>query len=149
MRALLARGVYPPPSQFEAWFPSLAHDEPAVERTVAAAAEAFAALFVGRRRERRGGELTDACVRKAACSRARRDDRRRGGDRRAAAVGRSRVGRTARRAAVRRATDSVTGRPLLDGGDPTALLVGDRLCALGLAELADIGDLAAVDALAI
>ena len=24
-RALLARGVYPPPSQFEAWFPSLAH----------------------------------------------------------------------------------------------------------------------------
>ena len=25
-RALLDRGVYPPPSQFEAWFPSLAHD---------------------------------------------------------------------------------------------------------------------------
>src|SRR5206468_8625729 len=24
-RELLARGVYPPPSQFEAWFPSLAH----------------------------------------------------------------------------------------------------------------------------
>ena len=24
-RALLANGVYPPPSQFEAWFPSLAH----------------------------------------------------------------------------------------------------------------------------
>ncbi len=43
-RGLLARGVYPPPSQFEAWFPSLAHTEGHVERTVAAAAEAFAEL---------------------------------------------------------------------------------------------------------
>jgi glutamate-1-semialdehyde 2,1-aminomutase len=41
-RALLERGIYPPPSQFEAWFVSLAHDEAAIERTVAAAAEAFA-----------------------------------------------------------------------------------------------------------
>jgi glutamate-1-semialdehyde 2,1-aminomutase len=41
-RALLARGVYPPASQFEAWFPSLAHDAEHVERTVAAAAAAFA-----------------------------------------------------------------------------------------------------------
>jgi glutamate-1-semialdehyde 2,1-aminomutase len=41
-RALLERGVYPPPSQFEAWFPSLAHTEEDVERTVAAAREAFA-----------------------------------------------------------------------------------------------------------
>jgi glutamate-1-semialdehyde 2,1-aminomutase len=40
-RALLERGVYPPASQFEAWFVSLAHDEAAIERTVAAAAEAF------------------------------------------------------------------------------------------------------------
>ena len=32
-RALLARGVYPPPSQFEAWFPSLAHTPEHVERT--------------------------------------------------------------------------------------------------------------------
>ena len=40
-RALLARGVYPPASQFEAWFVSLAHDDAAIERTVAAAAEAF------------------------------------------------------------------------------------------------------------
>ncbi len=40
-RALLARGVYPPPSQFEAWFPSLAHGEKEIERTVHAAAEAF------------------------------------------------------------------------------------------------------------
>jgi glutamate-1-semialdehyde 2,1-aminomutase len=43
-RALLARGVYPPPSQFEAWFPSLAHTDEHVERTVAAAAAAFAGL---------------------------------------------------------------------------------------------------------
>jgi glutamate-1-semialdehyde 2,1-aminomutase len=41
-RGLLARGVYPPPSQFEAWFPSLAHGREHVTRTLAAAAEAFA-----------------------------------------------------------------------------------------------------------
>jgi glutamate-1-semialdehyde 2,1-aminomutase len=38
-RGLLARGVYPPPSQFEAWFPSLAHSERDIELTVEAAAE--------------------------------------------------------------------------------------------------------------
>jgi glutamate-1-semialdehyde 2,1-aminomutase len=43
-RAMLARGVYPPPSQFEAWFVSLAHDEAAIDRTTEAAAEAFAAI---------------------------------------------------------------------------------------------------------
>jgi glutamate-1-semialdehyde 2,1-aminomutase len=41
-RGLLARGVYPPPSQFEAWFPSLAHGPEHVMRTLTAAAEAFA-----------------------------------------------------------------------------------------------------------
>ncbi len=40
--ALLDRGVYPPASQFEAWFVSLAHDEAAIDRTCEAAAEAFA-----------------------------------------------------------------------------------------------------------
>jgi glutamate-1-semialdehyde 2,1-aminomutase len=40
-RALLARGVYPPPSQFEAWFPSLAHTREHVTRTLEAAAAAF------------------------------------------------------------------------------------------------------------
>jgi len=40
-RALLARGVYAPPSQFEAWFPSLAHGPEHVARTLAAAAAAF------------------------------------------------------------------------------------------------------------
>ena len=38
---MLERGVYPPPSQFEAWFVSLAHDEAAIDRTVEAAAEAL------------------------------------------------------------------------------------------------------------
>jgi glutamate-1-semialdehyde 2,1-aminomutase len=41
-RALLARGVYPPASQFEAWFPSLAHTEADIEQTLVAAAQAFA-----------------------------------------------------------------------------------------------------------
>jgi glutamate-1-semialdehyde 2,1-aminomutase len=41
-RALLARGVYPPPSQFEAWFPSLAHTSEHITRTIEAAAAAFA-----------------------------------------------------------------------------------------------------------
>jgi glutamate-1-semialdehyde 2,1-aminomutase len=43
-RAMLERGVYLPPSQFEAWFPSLAHTGAHVERTLEAAAEAFGAL---------------------------------------------------------------------------------------------------------
>jgi glutamate-1-semialdehyde 2,1-aminomutase len=43
-RAMLEKGVYVPPSQFEAWFPSLAHGDEHVERTVRAAREAFAAV---------------------------------------------------------------------------------------------------------
>jgi len=43
-RELLSRGVYPPPSQFEAWFPSLAHSDEQIDRTVDAATAAFAAL---------------------------------------------------------------------------------------------------------
>jgi glutamate-1-semialdehyde 2,1-aminomutase len=43
-RELLARGVYPPPSQFEAWFPSLAHTEEHLQVTIEAAGAAFAAL---------------------------------------------------------------------------------------------------------
>jgi glutamate-1-semialdehyde 2,1-aminomutase len=41
-RAMLDRGIYPPASQFEAWFPSLAHTSAHVERTLEAAREAFA-----------------------------------------------------------------------------------------------------------
>jgi glutamate-1-semialdehyde 2,1-aminomutase len=44
-RALLDRGVYPPASQFEAWFVSLAHDQAAIDATVEAAAEALAEAF--------------------------------------------------------------------------------------------------------
>jgi glutamate-1-semialdehyde 2,1-aminomutase len=40
-RELLKRGVYPPPSQFEAWFPSTAHTDADVDRTIEAAAEAL------------------------------------------------------------------------------------------------------------
>jgi len=43
-RGLLTHGVYPPPSQFEAWFPSLAHTEADIDRTVAVAADVFAEL---------------------------------------------------------------------------------------------------------
>jgi glutamate-1-semialdehyde 2,1-aminomutase len=41
--AMLDRGIYLPPSQFEAWFPSLAHTDAHVDETLAAAGEAFAA----------------------------------------------------------------------------------------------------------
>jgi len=41
-RALLERGIYPPPSQFEAWFVSLAHDEAAIDRTLEAASDSLA-----------------------------------------------------------------------------------------------------------
>ncbi len=40
-RAMLDRGVYLPASQFEAWFPSLAHTDEQLERTLAAAAESL------------------------------------------------------------------------------------------------------------
>ena len=43
-RAMLDRGVYLPPSQYEAWFPSLAHTDEHVERTLDAAREALAEL---------------------------------------------------------------------------------------------------------
>lgn len=38
-RGMISRGIYPPASQFEAWFPSLAHSERDIELTVQAAAE--------------------------------------------------------------------------------------------------------------
>jgi glutamate-1-semialdehyde 2,1-aminomutase len=53
-RELLARGVYPPPSQFEAWFPSLAHTAEQIERTLEAAAAAFGCL--------------PACLRPSGCA---------------------------------------------------------------------------------
>ena len=41
-RELLKRGVYPPASQFEAWFPSAAHTDADIDRTIEAAAQALA-----------------------------------------------------------------------------------------------------------
>ena len=43
-RGMLERGVYLPPSQYEAWFPSLAHTDEHVERTIDAARETMASL---------------------------------------------------------------------------------------------------------
>jgi len=43
---MLMRGVYLPASPFEAWFPSLAHTDDQIDRTVEAAAEAFEAVAV-------------------------------------------------------------------------------------------------------
>jgi glutamate-1-semialdehyde 2,1-aminomutase len=43
-RGMLERGIYLPPSQFEAWFPSLAHTDAHVERTLEAARETLAEL---------------------------------------------------------------------------------------------------------
>ena len=44
-RALLERGVYPPASQFEAWFPSLAHEDETIAETLDAAERAFGEAF--------------------------------------------------------------------------------------------------------
>ena len=43
-RGMLDRGIYLPPSQFEAWFPSLAHSGAHVDQTLTAAREALAEL---------------------------------------------------------------------------------------------------------
>jgi glutamate-1-semialdehyde 2,1-aminomutase len=43
-RAMITRGVYPPPSQFEAWFLSAAHTARDIDRTIAAARAAMKAL---------------------------------------------------------------------------------------------------------
>jgi glutamate-1-semialdehyde 2,1-aminomutase len=50
-RGLIVRGVYPPPSQFEAWFLSAAHSVKDVDRTIAAARGAM--KEVARSREAR------------------------------------------------------------------------------------------------
>jgi glutamate-1-semialdehyde 2,1-aminomutase len=42
--AMLAQGVFLPPSQYEAWFVSLAHTEDTIDQTLAAAGAAFDAV---------------------------------------------------------------------------------------------------------
>jgi glutamate-1-semialdehyde 2,1-aminomutase len=41
---MLDAGLYLPPSQYEAWFLSLAHTEREIQRTITAARAAFATL---------------------------------------------------------------------------------------------------------
>ena len=129
--------IYLPPSQFEAWFPSLAHTDEHVERTLAAA-----------RRVARGGGGMSAL---AAGRRGR---------------GPGAAPSTPRRTRARTASPSVVADEdrlfvleavyegyLLHYGEPRAfrgmdadlrLLAGDALYALGLSRLAETGDLEAV-----
>jgi glutamate-1-semialdehyde 2,1-aminomutase len=44
---MLDRGIYLPPSSFEAWFPSLVHGDEQIDRTIEAAGEAFATIGQG------------------------------------------------------------------------------------------------------
>ena len=127
-RALLARGVYPPPSQFEAWFPSLAHTPEHVTRTLEAAAAAFeeiARVTPARQTLRAEGGLLGAAV--AA------------GPRRATATARTRAVLEAIREGYLQHYGE--GRVVRTADPDLALLAGDRLYALGLARLAELGDL--------
>ena len=57
-RGMLARGIYPPPSQFEAWFLSAAHTVKDVDKTIVAARGAMqevAALGRAAKRAKGGG----------------------------------------------------------------------------------------------
>jgi len=47
-RGMIARGIYPPPSQFEAWFLSAAHTVKDIDRTIAAAHGAMQDVRAGR-----------------------------------------------------------------------------------------------------
>jgi len=47
-RGMLAHGIYPPPSQFEAWFLSAAHTRKDVDRTIAAARAVMKGIVRGR-----------------------------------------------------------------------------------------------------
>ena len=50
-RAMLAKGIYLPPSQFEAFFISAAHTEEEIDRTIAANLEALRAPACGEQKE--------------------------------------------------------------------------------------------------
>jgi glutamate-1-semialdehyde 2,1-aminomutase len=47
-RGMIRRGIYPPPSQFEAWFLSAAHTARDVDKTIAAAREAMQEVTANR-----------------------------------------------------------------------------------------------------
>ena len=132
-RAMLDRGVYLPPSQFEAWFPSLAHTDAHVERTLEAAREAFAAVSVLARD--RAPPPARRC-RPTPC-------RSPGPSASTGALGERRF-----------VLEAVYEGYLLHYGDARGcstgwtpdlrLLAGDALYALGLARLAESGDVPAV-----
>ena len=165
-RGLLARGVYPPPSQFEAWFPSLAHSEADVRRTVDAAAEAFAEARGAMRTARDGAHALRDALRGeggtvAACLADPLADRPAD----SAALDRpgpAQVAATGPRTRGRASEYEVLLEMILEGyrlhyDEPLvvrpddadlALLLGDQLYALGLARLAELGDLEAVAELA-
>jgi glutamate-1-semialdehyde 2,1-aminomutase len=46
-RGVLARGIYPPPSQFEAWFLSAAHTDADITRTIRVARETLTSMTNG------------------------------------------------------------------------------------------------------
>ena len=145
-RALLARGVYPPPSQFEAWFPSLAHTSEHIARTLEAAAAAFAEI--AERLDRLAEELRER--RRAARRRRRAPPTAPGAVAAAGAV----AGRDEDYALLVEAIREgyllhyASGRVVRPEDPDLSLLAGDRLYALGLERLAELGDLDAVGELA-
>ena len=143
-RALLARGVYPPASQFEAWFPSTAHTSDHIARTVEAAAAAFAEVVVNalaRLAEalRDEGGLLAETVRDDDGPQPHGDAVAERGDTYPLLVEAIREGYLQHYAA---------GRVVRPDDPDLALLAGDRLYALGLERLAALGDLEAVAELA-
>ena len=163
-RALLARGVYPPPSQFEAWFPSLAHTDADVERTVRPPARRSPRSRRDEDRARRSLALRDALARQGGTAGRDAGDRRR--RRRRGSVDRpgpAQLAAAGPRAAGHEREYELLLEMILEGsrlhygepaGGPTtddpdlALLLGDQLYALGLSRLAALGDLDAVAELA-
>ena len=131
-RACSTAGVYLPPSQFEAWFPSLAHTDAHVERTLEAAREAF------RRRDRAGRAGGAAGPSLPPYARPEPGP--------AALRGRPRASGCSCWRPSTRATCSTTASSRLFAGMDAdlRLLAGDALYALGLARLAELGDLPAV-----
>ncbi len=152
--------IYPPPSQFEAWFVSLAHDEAAIDRTLEAAAES---LDGGAPMSEEAPATRIGALDRLAAALARGGDADlapRGRPDRAAGLRPARRARAAPPSppgeyalvveAVREGYLLHYGEPrLLRGHDADlALLAGDYLYALGIERLAALGDAEAVAVLA-
>ncbi len=136
-RAMLDAGVYLPPSQFEAWFVSLAHADEHVERTLDAARGALARVSAL-------AEVVEAMGTWLA-------------EHQAPDPGPARFDATVADPDRRFVLEAVREGYLMHYGQPQAyqgmdsdlqLLAGDALYALGLARLSEGGDLGAVAELA-